>query len=64
MKSVATLMLTVVALAGCSVNGTSPATAWGKQDVSLLDYRTDAGQCAVLAVTTQSDANGANTAGG
>lgn len=64
MKSIATLMLTVAVLVGCSVNGTSPATAWGKQGVSMLDYRTDAGQCAVLAVTTQSDANGAKTAGG
>ena len=30
----------------------------------MLDYRTDVGQCAVLAATTQTDGNGANTAGG
>jgi hypothetical protein len=39
-------------------------TAWGKKDVSLLDYRTDGGQCAVLAATHSPDANGANSAGG
>ncbi len=64
MKSIATVAGAVAVLVGCSVNGSSPATAWGKQGVSMLDYRTDAGQCAVLAVTAQSDANGAKTAGG
>lgn len=64
MKSIATVICAVAVLAGCTVNGTSPATAWGKKDVSMLEYRTDAGQCAVLAVTTQTDANGAKTAGG
>jgi hypothetical protein len=64
MKSIATVVGAIAVLTGCSVNGSSPPTAWGKQGVSMLDYRTDAGQCAVLAVTTQSDANGAKTAGG
>jgi hypothetical protein len=51
-------------LAGCSINSATPVTAWGKKEVSLLDYRTDAGQCAVLAATHQSSDNAANTAGG
>ena len=38
--------------------------AWGKKDVSMIEYRTDAGQCAVLAATHTTDANGSNTAGG
>jgi hypothetical protein len=64
MKSIATAAGMVAALVGCTVNGSNPATAWGKQGVSMLEYRTDAGQCAVLAVTSQTDANGAKTAGG
>ena len=58
------LFLLGAALAGCSVNSSAPVTAWGKKDVSLLDYRTDAGQCAVLAATHQSGGNAANSAGG
>lgn len=52
------------ALAGCSMNGSTPVTAWGKKDISMLDYRTDSGQCALIAVTLSTDENGANTAGG
>lgn len=46
------------------MNSSTPLTAWGKKDVSMLDYRTDAGQCALIAVTLESGGNGANTAGG
>lgn len=53
-----------VALSGCSINGRQPLTAWGKQGVSMLDYRTDAGQCALIAVTYDKDLNDANNAGG
>jgi hypothetical protein len=63
MKSM-TFVVLAAALAGCSVNSSAPVTAWGKKNVSLLDYRTDAGQCAVLAATHQTGENGANTAGG
>jgi hypothetical protein len=52
------------ALAACSMNGRQPFTAWGKQGVSMLDYRTDAGQCALIAVTYDKDQNDANNAGG
>jgi hypothetical protein len=54
----------VAALAGCSVNGSTPLTSWGKKDVSMLDYRTDAGQCALIAATFENGENGARTAGG
>ena len=64
MKSTAIVLSAAAVLAGCTVNGTTPLTAWGKKDVSLLDYRTDGGECAVLAATHSSDANGANSAGG
>jgi hypothetical protein len=64
MKSISLVVCAAGVLLGCSVNGTTPVTAWGKKDVSMLDYRTDAGQCAVLAATHTSGGNAANTAGG
>ena len=64
MKAILLVACAGAVVAGCSVNGGSPATAWGKKDVTMLDYRTDAGQCAVLAATHSSGENGANTAGG
>lgn len=64
MKSIAIVVCAAAVLVGCSVNSSMPTTAWGKKDVSMLDYRTDAGQCAVLAATHTTDANGTNTAGG
>lgn len=64
MKSITLVLSAAAVIAGCTVNGSAPVTAWGKKDVSLLDYRTDGGQCAVLAATQQPTVNGANTAGG
>src|SRR5688572_4896645 len=64
MKSTSLVVCTAAVLAGCSINSSAPMTAWGKKDVSMLDYRTDAGQCALIAVTMATDGNGANTAGG
>jgi hypothetical protein len=64
MKSTSWVICTAAALAGCSMNSSAPLTAWGKKDVSMLDYRTDAGQCAMIAVTMATEGNGANTAGG
>ncbi len=50
---------------GCSMNSSTPMTAWGMKDVSMLQYRTDAGQCAVIAATGETNTgNSANTAGG
>jgi hypothetical protein len=63
MKSTWLVMGTAL-LAGCSLNSSTPLTAWGKKDVSMLDYRTDAAQCALIAVTLATEGNGANTAGG
>jgi hypothetical protein len=56
--------LCVAVIAGCSINGSAPLTSWGKKDVSMLDYRTDAGQCALIAATFETGENGARTAGG
>jgi hypothetical protein len=64
MKSATLIAAIAATMAGCTMNGGPLVTAWGKKDVSMLEYRTDAGQCAVLAVTTTPDANGAKTAGG
>ena len=64
MKSTSWVMWMAAVLAGCSLNSSTPQTAWGKKDVSMLDYRTDAGQCALIAVTMTTQGNGANTAGG
>ncbi len=51
-------------LTGCSTNGSAPVTAWGKKDVTMLEYRTDGGQCAVMAATGKDSSNAANSAGG
>src|SRR5688572_6323627 len=64
MKSISLVACAAAVLAGCSVNGSTPVTAWGKKDVSMLDYRTDAGQCAVLATTKQTETDAAKQAGG
>lgn len=64
MKSISLFVCATIVLAGCTVTGSTPVTAWGKKDVTMLDYRTDAGQCAVLAATVVNDGNGAHSAGG
>jgi hypothetical protein len=64
MKSISLVVCTAALVAGCSVNGSTPVTAWGKKDVSMLDYRTDAGQCAVLATTKPTETDAAKQAGG
>jgi len=58
------LLMCALVLAGCSINGKQPVTAWGKQGVSMLDYRTDSGQCALIAVTFEQNPTDANSAGG
>jgi hypothetical protein len=63
MKSV--LFATCVALVVCAcVTNTNQQTFWGKEGVSMLDYRTDGGQCAVLAATANTETSGVHTAGG
>lgn len=58
------LVVCVAAVSGCSMNHSTPMTAWGKNGVSMLEYRTDGAECALLAVTFQDGSNGANSAGG
>lgn len=62
MKAPLLVAFAAIALSACAARG--PATAWGKEGVSMLDYRTDSGQCAVVAATYNPQENGANTAGG
>jgi hypothetical protein len=64
MKSISLVVCAAAALLGCTVNGSGRATAWGKKDVSMLDYRTDAGQCAVIATTGAPRSEGTKQAGG
>ncbi len=65
MKPVSLILCAAAVLGACSMNSSIPATAWGKNDVSMLQYRTDAGQCAVIAATGETNhGNAANTAGG
>ena len=65
MKSIPLVVCAAAVLGACSMNTSNPTTAWGKNGVSLLDYRTDSGQCQVIAATKETETgNGANTAGG
>lgn len=64
MKSILLAAAAVVSFAGCTMNSSTPVTAWGKPGVTMLEYRTDGGQCAVLAATATPESNAAKTAGG
>ena len=65
MKPTTLVLCAAAVVGGCSMNSSTPTTAWGKNGVSLLDYRTDSGQCQVIAATKETESgNGANTAGG
>lgn len=64
MKSISWAVCGMAILAGCSVNASGPTTAWGKKGVTMLDYRTDAGQCALVGATHSTNSNGAKQAGG
>ena len=63
MKSI--LLATCAALTVYACTSTAaPQTAWGKEGVSMLDYRTDGGQCAVYAATATPETINNNVAGG
>lgn len=62
MKNYVLLALCVPALVACAASG--PATSWGKERVSMEDYRFDGALCAATAAGKKVDDNGANTAGG
>jgi hypothetical protein len=58
----------VAALAACGgliacATSSGPATSWGKEGVSMLDYQADGILCATLTENTQGG-NGQNSAGG
>lgn len=64
MRSKSLVAVTAAVFAGCTMNGSQPVTSWGKQGITMLDYRTDAGQCALIGATQGYDENGAKSAGG
>jgi hypothetical protein len=53
----------VLAIALCACSTSAHNTAWGKANVSKVDYGTDVGMCNGLA-SLESSGNGSNTAGG
>jgi hypothetical protein len=61
MKTILLSGVLAMALCGCATNAHN--TAWGKANVSKVDYGTDVGMCNGLA-SLESSGNGANTAGG
>jgi hypothetical protein len=63
MKSILSALCAAFAVCACTTSS-GPATAWGKEGVSMLDYRLDGGQCAVIAATVPADSNGDKAAGG
>jgi len=62
MKSILSAVFAALTVCGCA--SSSQATAWGKEGVSMLDYRLDGGQCAVIAATAPTESNGDHAAGG
>ena len=63
MKTILFVAAAAAIMCACTTTA-APPTAWGKEGVSMIDYRLDAGQCAVRAATARPEDNGANTAGG
>jgi hypothetical protein len=61
MKTIILAAVMTIALCACASSG--HATAWGKANVSKVDYGTDVGMCTGLA-SLESSSNGSNTAGG
>jgi hypothetical protein len=61
MKTIILTAVMTIALCACASGG--HATAWGKPNVSKVDYGTDVGMCTGLA-SLESSGNGSNTAGG
>ena len=56
-------LVSCAVLAGCTLNSNEPVTSWGKAGISMLDYRTDSGQCALIGATYGYDGSGTRTAG-
>jgi hypothetical protein len=61
MKTIILTGALAIALCGCST--TAHNTAWGKPNVTKVDYGTDVGMCNGFA-SLEDSGNGANTAGG
>jgi hypothetical protein len=63
MKTVLFATCAALTVCACTTNP-NQSTFWGKEGVSMLDYRTDGGQCAVIAATADTETSGVHTAGG
>jgi len=63
MKSILLAVGAALAASACT-STSSQQTSWGKEGVSMLDYRTDGGQCAVYAATATPETIDNNVAGG
>jgi hypothetical protein len=61
MKTILMLVASAAMLSACAASG--PRTAWGKPNISKVDYVTDLGTCSALSAMAEAS-NGANTAGG
>ena len=62
MKAILLAVGASLTLCACAASG--PSTAWGKEGVTMMDYRTDGGQCAVYAATATPETIENNQAGG
>jgi len=62
MKAILLAICAALTLGACVSGG--PTTAWGKEGVTMMDYRTDGGQCAVYAATATPETIENNQAGG
>jgi hypothetical protein len=62
MKAVLLAVFITSALAACA--SSAPRTAWGKPGISMVDYRIDAGQCAILAASSEPMESPTHVAGG
>jgi hypothetical protein len=57
------IVIGALAIALCACSSTPRSTAWGKPNVSKVDYGTDVGMCTGMA-SLEGSGNGSNTAGG
>ncbi len=62
MKIILSSALILPLLCACATSG--PTTSWGKEGVSMSEYRLDGAQCAVLAASSHPENSVANSAGG
>lgn len=62
MKPTILVAFSILVVTACSAP--APRTAWGKAGVSMIDYRVDAGQCAIIAASSTPIDTSERVAGG